>query len=247
MITTVSKKELLKSGEASPLYARIYTAFFNKRSEFDGVYIQKDEADDICALLSVNDNKSALITKENADLTEIKSFFKFNGVNSVTTLDKKAAVFLFSNVKSYSVLKLCAPLSDGCLSIRLTPEADLNTYRMLYSCIATPASVGFDGFYTDFSARIFNNYADGFYIKEHDKIVSCALSPTVADTAAIISGVKTLEEFRGRGFAGDCVKRLYNSLLFSGVENIFLWCEDCRISFYENLGFEKISNIYIGR
>lgn len=247
MISLLSDASALKSGVDSPLYARIYTAFFNKKNEFDGVYMQNNENGDICALFSVSDRRAALILNENADLSEIKCFFEFEGVCSVTTLSEDAAKYLFPNTRAYNVLKLSRVLGGGHLSKHLTADANLNTYRLLYSCIATPESVGFDGFYADFSSRIAKKYADGFYIEKDGVIVSCALSPTVADVSAIVSGVKTLENYRGRGFAGDCVRSLCDSIVSRGINDIYLWCEDCRVSFYENLGFEKITNIYIGR
>ncbi len=247
MISLLSDASALKSGVDSPLYARVYTAFFNKKNEFDGVYLQKDKMGSTGALFSVGDNKAALIINENADLSEIKCFFEFAGISSVTTLSKDAAEFLFPDTREYNVLKLSRVLNSGSLSVHLTADANLNTYRLLYSCIATPESVGFDGFYADFSSRIAKNYADGFYIEKEGEIVSCALSPTVADVSAIVSGVKTLERYRGRGFAGDCVRSLCDSIVSRGINDIYLWCEDCRVSFYENLGFEKITNIYIGR
>lgn len=247
MISLLSDASALKSGVDSPLYARVYTAFFNRKNEFDGVYMQKDEDENISALFSVSDRRAALILTGDADLSEIKCFFEFSGICSVTTLSETAAKFLFPNLRAYNVLKLQSAPCCGNISTQLTADANLNTYRLLYSCIATSESVGFDGFYTDFSARIAKNHADGFYIKKNDEIVSCALSPTVADVSAIISGVKTLEKYRCRGFAGDCVRSLCNSLLLRKISDIYLWCEDRRILFYENLGFEKITNIYIGR
>lgn len=247
MISLLRDENALKSGVDSPLYARVYTAFFNKKSEFDGVYIQTEKAGNITALFSVLRGRCTLITLENADLDEIKSFFSFNEISSVTTLDKGAAEALFENVRTHNVLKLVNLNCDTHFSQRVLKEDGEALYRSLYSCLFEGSNASFEVFYCDFCPGINTGLCEGVYVKSDDNVVSCALAPNVSQNSAIISGVATLVKYRKQGLGGDCVKGLCRCLLNRGVKDIFLWCENNNVSFYENLGFKKITNIYVGR
>lgn len=249
MISRVEKneEELLKGGVNSPLYARIYTEFYNNKNDFNAVYVQRSVREEITAILSCKDGRCALVTLDSPNLEELKSFFELNGIISVITLDVAAARYLFKDIRVYNALKLSfAPLGE-CKSSRITSELPESFHRSLYSCLSLSGSVSFESFYCDFSPKLFKNLSDGCYIDVDGIVASCALTPYISKTASIISGVSTLERYRRRGFAGDCVKNLCRCLTSRGITDIYLWCEDSRLSFYKSLGFEEFSKIYIGR
>ncbi len=241
-----NEEELLKSGVDSPLYARIYTEFYNNKSEFNAVYVQRSYTGNITALISCKDKRGALITLGNHDLDEIKCFCELNGIISVISFDEAAVRYLFDNIRVYNALKLSFLNLDECNSKHITAGASVDFYRSLYECVSPGTSLDFESFYCDFSPKLLKNQSDGFYIDVDGIVASCALTPYISKTASIISGVSTLEKYRRLGFGGDCVKNLCSYLYKHEVENIYLWCEDSRLAFYKGLGFEKFSNIYIG-
>lgn len=80
------------------------------------------------------------------------------------------------------------------------------------------------------------------FIKEGDKVVSCALTTTETDDMAMIGAVFTNEGRRNRGFAWDCTINLCRDLLERNKEiYLFYESEDSMLTkMYENMGFSKI-------
>lgn len=88
------------------------------------------------------------------------------------------------------------------------------------------------------------NWGRVHYVRHNRKIVSCALTTTETDDAAMIGAVFTNPEHRNRGYASSCLMRLCRELIKQKkTPYLFYKTEDLHLeSLYKRLGFEKIGD-----
>ncbi|MGE5395995.1 MAG: GNAT family N-acetyltransferase, partial [Chitinophagales bacterium] len=82
------------------------------------------------------------------------------------------------------------------------------------------------------------------FIKIDHEIVSCALTTTETDDAAMIGAVYTATRFRNNGYAKDCILHLCRDLVLEYKKPyLFYRSEDDLLrGFYYSIGFRPISD-----
>lgn len=127
------------------------------------------------------------------------------------------------------------------------------TVREIYPILALCRGEGFDvpdfdSFYPDMSHRLRHGLARIFAVKVDGRAVSCCMTSAETETCAIISGVATMPNMRGRGYASLLVSKTVEAL---SPKDIYLFCDKALAGFYNRLGFydnsflaEKSNNFF---
>jgi predicted GNAT family acetyltransferase len=86
--------------------------------------------------------------------------------------------------------------------------------------------------------RMEEDFGRNYIIREHGKIVCHAATYAEVDNLAVISGVITHPEYRGKGLALDLVSKLCMDLLAEGKQpHLFYYTEGSK-RLYQKIGFE---------
>ncbi|EUJ25393.1 GNAT family acetyltransferase [Listeria floridensis FSL S10-1187] len=86
-----------------------------------------------------------------------------------------------------------------------------------------------------------------YYIEQDGKIVSVAESTAENSFSAMIVGVATLEEYRGRGFASTIMKRLCCDLLAEGKTPCLFYDNPIAGKIYHKIGFTDVGDYMLYR
>ncbi|MBQ6019210.1 MAG: GNAT family N-acetyltransferase [Clostridia bacterium] len=104
----------------------------------------------------------------------------------------------------------------------------------------------FGEWYVELSHRLRHGNARIYAVREGGKIVSVAMTAAESDFAAVIGFVRTLKEYRGRGFASGLCAVLGNELLRE-KKRVYISCGENRLSFYESIGYRKVFDWKYGK
>ncbi len=88
------------------------------------------------------------------------------------------------------------------------------------------------------------NWGKVYFVRKDNKIVSCALTTTETNDAAMIGAVFTEPEHRNKGYAKDCVLNLCKELILNN-KTPYLFYESGSLlltRMYTSLGFSKINS-----
>lgn len=88
--------------------------------------------------------------------------------------------------------------------------------------------------------RIFGNNSRTFCYRENEKIVSIASSTAEIATAAMVVGVCTHPEFRGKGYASKCTASLSYELLQEGKQPCLFYDNPAAGKIYRKMGYKEI-------
>ncbi len=88
--------------------------------------------------------------------------------------------------------------------------------------------------------RLENGTSRIYFLEKDNKIVSLAQSIAESPTSAKIIGVATLDEYRGKGYASQCMSELAKNLLDEGKIPRLFYHNLKAGSIYHRLGFETI-------
>lgn len=88
------------------------------------------------------------------------------------------------------------------------------------------------------------NWGKIYYVRGNGEIISCALTTTETEDAAMIGAVFTCPEFRNRGYARACLVELGRELLLQNKTPYLFYKSDnvMLAKFYGALGFRKIGD-----
>jgi len=107
---------------------------------------------------------------------------------------------------------------------------------------------GLGGHYTVFQlreqllTRMEEDFGRNYIIRENGKIVCHAATYAEVDNLAVISGVITHPDYRGRGMALDLVTKLCEDLLSEGKQpHLFYYTKDSE-RLYQKIGFDSPGN-----
>lgn len=82
-----------------------------------------------------------------------------------------------------------------------------------------------------------------YYIEDDDGImISVAQTTAENSKAAMVVGVATLKEYRGRGFMSQCLSKLCNDVMLEGKTLCLFYDNPKAGSIYHKLGFKTIDN-----
>lgn len=140
---------------------------------------------------------------------------------------------------------LSLPLPDGF-------EENVSVSEFINALTATAPfenSAGRDAFYSDMCTR--RNHGRAFFcgVRQGGKLAGVAAVFSLTDTEAYISGIATLPEHRGKGYASALTAHLcgrFGGKAACGKKNtraISLICENSLAGFYTRLGFKKAGTV----
>ncbi len=242
MITRVTDFECL-SGVSSPLLPLIYSSFCYPQNECDGVFLQTDEKGCINSLFSLSGNSVVLISVVDGDFEELRSFFSFFKVKYITS---QMHIDCFcTDIEKHPLMNFNGRLQGEAGCKTLTASSSINEYKAVHSLVGGNET-GFADWFPVFSKKINNGNGFATYFEADSKAVSTATAPFIYGDCAVIAGVATNPAFRKQGFASKCVNALVSALIFENKNNIFLWCKESLVSFYESSGFTLYGDVYIG-
>ncbi len=231
------------SGVSSPLLPLFYSSFAFPKSEQEGVFIQTDLNGNITTFLSIENKNAVLIQIGKFDVLELSSFMMFCRVKTITSDSPLNSVC--KNIKEYTLMKFNGEINENYNCNILTSSANINEYKNLYGLLFE--SYGdFHNWYCHFSKKVNKNCAVASYYSVNGRVVSAVAVPYVYENKAIIGGAFTLSNERKKGYSLDCMKGVLSALFSKSVTEIFLWCENHNILFYNKAGFESLAKIYVG-
>ncbi|MEG0898539.1 MAG: GNAT family N-acetyltransferase [Oscillospiraceae bacterium] len=239
----INEYDIFCSGDA--LGTRIMSLLYSygAKKPFALFWEQRDKNQVLTALISKIDN-SITVHSKNADEDELKEFINAIGFESLSAtpefvdfigFDCKVIIKTIMKYKDSHIFKSVKDGEKGSINI------DLNKiYDIIIVCNnINSTKEHYEAWITDISHRIRHGYADAVTAQVDDKIVSCALVLASTESDALIGGVATLEEYRNLGLAQKCIYELISRNI---NKNIFIFCKEDKICFYNKLGFEKYAN-----
>lgn len=235
MIKKITDTGIL-SGVSSPLLPLLYADFRYSAADIDGVYVQSD-GDKIQSFVSVkNGCATVCIADEDFSREEMNSFLSFLHIGQVLS-----DFPLGEGFREIPLLQtIPAPYETSGLCVT-SPAWKMGQYKSLYQLLVNEND-SFDSWFTDFSKRVNDGFACGVATTD---FCSCAVAPCIYGDSCIIAGVYTVPQYRGKGLAQKCVKGLLESLNTKGIKNVYLWCNEDEVKFYEKSGFQVIDSLYI--
>ncbi len=185
----------------------------------------------ITALLSRLDNNFTLSLYDGFDKEELVHFFCITGYSSILSGD---GFELGSRFEEGAVMrcdkKLEAPLPQGCELDEYPKLMDLYNF-IDYS------EQDFKAWYVDISHRVRHKTAKAYALKLDGEIISSGILSSISDGDAILTAVRTGDEFRKMGYGSALVKAVCADVKGSVY---IMRDEKLNESFYKNAGFENI-------
>ena len=183
----------------------------------------------ITAVISKLDNDITLALDGDFDNAELVRFFCITGHSSI----------LCSNEFQFGAKYDEGAIMQTNKKMNLpTVEATVDEYPKLmdlYNFIDYE-NQDFKSWYVDISHRVRHNTAKAYTLNVDGFIVSSSILSSIYDNTAVLSAVRTQEEFRNMGYASFLVSYICNDVKGS----VFLMREaNINESFYSRLGFEN--------
>jgi GNAT superfamily N-acetyltransferase len=108
------------------------------------------------------------------------------------------------------------------------------------------ALAGLLGVSQELASDLLKGFAFGFFEKEN--LVSCAASPEILEDLAIVRGVFTAPDKRGKGYSKAVCSALVSKLLDEGKEVMLYVSKDnaAALSVYRSIGFRETGHRFFG-
>ena len=228
------------SGVSSPLFPLIYCDFNCVLNDGDGVFLQLSDDEKTTALMSLKNSTLTIIKiADEVDVAEVEKYIEFFGITSVIS------DFQINKTEYKEVKLMCCKTTKNLdfTTDVINNSSPLQDYKSVFDLLCVDGD--FYEWYPSFSKRINSNLSEAVYKKDNEIFVSTAVCNAICDNRGIISGVFTLPSYRGKGYAGECVRNLVSLLSHKGINEVYLWCENKNVKFYNNLGFNLCGEIYV--
>lgn len=198
-------------------------------------WVQLEDDKPTAAISRIDGNMTIFCEEANEELTEF-----INAVGFGTILADKHVFPQYRGVEA--LMKFSSEAEVKAIEGDSTETEHNPTIREVYSVLEKCKGEGFEvpdfnSFYPDMSHRVRHGLARIFALRVNGQAVSCCMTSAETDKCAIISGVATLPQMRGKGYAGRIVMDMIGSL---GDREVFVFCREELISFYNKLGFKLI-------
>jgi N-acetylglutamate synthase-like GNAT family acetyltransferase len=224
-----------------PLVSVIQTDLLFACADAEGVFFQ--EVDGIKTLVLSLRGTTATICKlsDFFDAEELLLFLAFRQIKNVLS----DFYFEGCSLQKRAVLEV-VPKHEVIENINvLSALSSTKDYKSVFELLAHEGE--FEAWFPSFCRKINNGYACGVYLTDNESPVSCAVAPFVFNSVGVVAGVCTTENSRKKGLGSKCVKALLADLKTKGAEQVYLWCEEKNIKFYESIGFSVCGEIYVKR
>lgn len=234
MIEKINETNLISNFYRDDIfYVRIMSLMKAYGFEYDfAVFYRQVLNNAVTAVISKLDGDFTVCANDDADFAEIEEFCKIIGYNSLLCDDRLLSErhFTFGHIMQ-SVKKV--ELHKNYTEIDKYPKL-MELFNFLdYS------SADFESWYVDVSHRIRHGCACAYSLNFDKQIVSSAMLSSIFNDRAILSAVRTEDEYRGLGFGSTLVSEIICD--FNG--KVYLMRdEDKNEQFYKRLGFENCGN-----
>lgn len=214
----------------------------NYGTERNDVAFYAQETDGkVTAVLSDAFSNGSLTADDGADAAELAEFVRFLGLHTLLCDESTAKEMRFSPEECGSVMRYIG--TEQKIDMRWTDANDPafsfhDVYDLLTGCGFTLG--GYDAWFSDFALRVRRGTADVRCIVQDGVLASTASVLFRSADAVYLGAVATDPAFRRQGLAGALVL----SLAQCGKRAEIL-CKPHRISFYKQLGFQKIGEFSI--
>lgn len=230
MIELIENEKQFNGFDVSDIYAvRIFSLLkaYGCSYPFVRFYRQKNDFDEITAVLSVLDRDITVSFCENAEKEEICEFLSVIGYSTVLCDEK---LELGSPFESGAVMK-----SNKTIELSM-PDVEIDEYPPLFDLynFIDYGLNNFEAWYVDINHRIRHGCAKAVTLNIDEEIISSAIFSSIYKNNAVLSGVQTNPEYRKNG----CASLLVSNMCADFGGTVYLMRESGRNeSFYKKLGF----------
>lgn len=238
-----TKAEYERFCEGNPLGARIISQLnsYGTKYPFALFWEQRGEGGELLSVISKVDVSITVVGSE-ANTKELTAFINAIGFTNISAepgvINSLSPDFeiTFKAIMKYKNNNSIKSVKDAEI---ISKNIDLSKiYDIIINCNKIKSTQEqYEAWIADISHRIRHGYADAVCAEVNEKIVSCALAVASTHTDVLIGGVATLDEYRKMGLARSCIEELIKRNV---DKNIFIFCKEDKISFYNKLGFENI-------
>ncbi len=200
---------------------------------------------ELTALIGALDNTAILLASAKADHAELAAFLQMMPFSSVMTTDEIARLCGFQQFTTKKALKFC-----GGEPVPAAEEA--SDLKAVYDLISREIPGSFSrekeaylAFLSDFTFRKNRNAARSAALYENGVLCACALTAAETETVAVLSGIATDPDVRGKGFGKRVVLLLANTLQAEGKAVYVIALNDEAVAFYRHIGFEDDQKLAI--
>ncbi len=220
-------------------YIRSRYLAYGLDADFAPLYM--DEEGSVASLLEGH----VVLSGGTQNITEWATFFAMHPqvrqISAQIDAAQQIARITGGNISQKKLLQLC----DNTLSstIETVKPTAREMYPLLNAVFDMPA---FDGWYVDVSHRIRHGICETAGIVENDQLVSTAMAVAQCDTALVIGAVATAPQYRGKGYARQCIAAIVQNHLDKTIyicpKNVYAE------NLYKKIGFSEkdiIGNIVL--
>ena len=182
-----------------------------------------------------------ICTDDTADFEEIKTFVTAYGYKSVCAEKETLVKCGFEINEEKTMFEYTSDISEVFPEVK--NYADMKKVYELIS-LSIPNSFSSDkeaylSFLSDFTYRERRSLARVKTISEEDRVLSCALTAAECECSALISGVASDKNIRGKGFGKKTVLTLANELSSENKKVYVIALNDSAKEFYKKIGFTE--------
>lgn len=233
MIEKIENKEELNSWKIRDIYSiRILALLesYGTAYQFATFYKQTNDNGEITAILSKLDNDVTLALADTFDEAELVRFFCLTGYATILSSDafEKGSRYEEGMVMSCSTKR--ESVMQGVTIDEYPKLMDLYNF-------VDYENQDFKAWYVDISHRIRHNTAKAYTLNVNDTIISSGILSSIYEESAVLTAVRTNDEFRKMGYGGCLV----NCICADVKGTVYLMRDmNQNESFYSHLGFKNI-------
>lgn len=203
---------------------------YGTKYHFATFYKQIDDKNNITAIISKLDNDLTLALADDFDNSELVRFFCVTGFNTILSSDE----FEFGAKYEEGMVMSCSTKHENTQIL-----ATIDEYPKLMDLFNFVDYEGMDfkTWYVDISHRVRHNTAKAYTLTVDENIISSGILSAIYDRNAILTAVRTSDNFRKMGYGSYLVNHIC-----SDVKGTVYIMRDMNLneSFYTKLGFKNI-------
>lgn len=232
------------------LYIYIDLKKYGLSNENFNAWIQRNESDEICAIITEY-YKGVQIYSKNVDLIpeEIAEFIKEKNTGIVLGMKEsidKIHAYLPDFTEEYGCvgtlkeLKYPAEKDAYCVSFEELPEV----VELVAADEAIGKPYGYDSMYAQYSERMQEGFGRNFILRDKSTgdIICHAGTYAELPELAVIGGVITAPEYRGKGYSKGTLAAICAALKEEGKDIFSFFYIPAAMNMHYGVGFEKIGD-----
>lgn len=203
---------------------------YGTKYHFATFYKQIDENNNITAIISKLDDDLTLALADDFDNSELVQFFCVTGFHSILA----SSEFEFGARYEEGMVMSCSSKREN-----KPINAKIDEYPKLMDLFNFVDYEGMDfkAWYVDISHRVRHNTAKAYTLTVDETIISSGILSSIYGDCAILTAVRTADDFRKMGYGSFLVNYICNDI----KETVYIMRDmNLNESFYTKLGFKNI-------